>query len=427
MGSVMGLFRRGELDTAAQLEELEKILKKQSERKNRAMVRKHNIINRCWYYGGAIFAVLLVALYLTFPSDVRTEILKTFYLTSGVFLVYPVTFLIIRKIFRIYYDRQLKSAEDIIKQTRVEKKEILETVMEKEPYNKAKEILKKYDPSLLKSEEQKKEEEEHLKTQEATLRRRNVSPQNEQSIPANRQVRHSTPKNLNATLPVNQATPVHHAQFSSPQFARKRPQTARPLPGDVSQKSKMDKIVGWVTGSNPEQMYALICKNCCEHNGLSVKEEFDFLEWRCAYCHYLHKARKERPMAPRLPQQRPTEVPVERPSSISSSSNSRNSSPKVNRARISSISSRSSTSSNPIIEAPVKEDSGTESDQKEKESEEVGENIFINESREVIMESDEENLDETIEKESGDEKNSGNETKSGDEEDLEGETEKSEL
>jgi hypothetical protein len=48
---------------------------------------------------------------------------------------------------------------------------------------------------------------------------------------------------LNATLPVNQATPVHHAQFSSPQFARKRPQTARPLPGDVSQKSKMDKIV----------------------------------------------------------------------------------------------------------------------------------------------------------------------------------------
>ena len=70
------------------------------------------------------------------------------------------TFLIIRKIFRIYYDRQLKSAEDIIKQTRVEKKEILETVMEKEPYNKAKEILKKYDPSLLKSEEQKKEEEE---------------------------------------------------------------------------------------------------------------------------------------------------------------------------------------------------------------------------------------------------------------------------
>ena len=112
------------------------------------------------YFSGAIFAVLLVALYLTFPSDVRTEILKTFYLTSGVFLVYPVTFLIIRKIFRIYYDRQLKSAEDIIKQTRVEKKEILETVMEKEPYNKAKEILKKYDPSLLKSEEQKKEEEE---------------------------------------------------------------------------------------------------------------------------------------------------------------------------------------------------------------------------------------------------------------------------
>ena len=56
-------------------------------------------------------------------------------------------------------------------------------------------------------------------------------------------------------------------------------------------KSFMLNKVGWVTGSNPEQMYALICRNCCEHNGLASKEEFDYLEWRCAYCHFLNKAR----------------------------------------------------------------------------------------------------------------------------------------
>ena len=49
-------------------------------------------------------------------------------------------------------------------------------------------------------------------------------------------------------------------------------------------------MVDWVVGSKPEQMYALICKNCKNHNGLAIKEEFEYMEWRCAYCHNLNMA-----------------------------------------------------------------------------------------------------------------------------------------
>ena len=38
-------------------------------------------------------------------------------------------------------------------------------------------------------------------------------------------------------------------------------------------------------------MYALICKSCFQHNGLALKEEFEYLEFKCAYCHLLNPAR----------------------------------------------------------------------------------------------------------------------------------------
>lgn len=40
---------------------------------------------------------------------------------------------------------------------------------------------------------------------------------------------------------------------------------------------------------------------CQSHNGMALKEEFEFIAYRCAYCHYWNPARKQRPQAPRLP------------------------------------------------------------------------------------------------------------------------------
>uniref|UniRef100_A0A671PXQ7 Endoplasmic reticulum junction formation protein lunapark n=2 Tax=Sinocyclocheilus anshuiensis TaxID=1608454 RepID=A0A671PXQ7_9TELE len=48
--------------------------------------------------------------------------------------------------------------------------------------------------------------------------------------------------------------------------------------------------------------YALICQQCLSHNGMALKEEFEYIAFRCAYCYFLNPARKTRPQAPRLPE-----------------------------------------------------------------------------------------------------------------------------
>lgn len=365
MGSLISVFRKGDLDTESQLAEIEKNLKNHKELKEKAQLRKEKIVKTFRFYGFCIFVLLLGGLYLFFPDDFIAEWEISLILAASVFIVYPLLFFISRKICKSYLQRQFKLSDDLIKQLQKEKKEILENVMEKEPYNKAKEILKKYSPHMLISQEIEEMREREKEKNNQELRRRNVPGQKQAPSPSG-PVRTPVSKpvqkvNLNATMPVNRVGSPQVAQFASPQ-ARKRPQTVRPLPGSAGNQSKMDKIVGWVTGSNPEQMYALICRNCCEHNGLASKEEFDYLEWRCAYCHFLNKARKERPLAPRLPEQRPMTSP--RSSSVSPNrARSRSGRPQSATGRSERSSSISSTTSSI---KNVREDSGTESDQMEK-------------------------------------------------------------
>ena len=53
-------------------------------------------------------------------------------------------------------------------------------------------------------------------------------------------------------------------------------------------------------GDGPHNRYALICKQCQSHNGMALREEFEFIAYRCCYCHYWNPARKQKPTAPRL-------------------------------------------------------------------------------------------------------------------------------
>ena len=92
----------------------------------------------------------------------------------------------------------------------------------------------------------------------------------------------------------------------------------------------MDRVVEYLVGDGPSNRYALICKQCQSHNGMALKEEFEFigktllilmegilsnflprkslhlilfLAFRCCYCYYWNPARKQRPVAPKLQQQ----------------------------------------------------------------------------------------------------------------------------
>ena len=39
----------------------------------------------------------------------------------------------------------------------------------------------------------------------------------------------------------------------------------------------MDRVVEYLVGDGPANRYALICKQCQSHNGMALKEEFEFI------------------------------------------------------------------------------------------------------------------------------------------------------
>ncbi|RMC18527.1 hypothetical protein DUI87_04418 [Hirundo rustica rustica] len=89
------------------------------------------------------------------------------------------------------------------------------------------------------------------------------------------------------------------------------PPLARPvLPRE---RGVVDRVIEYLVGDGPQNRYALICQQCFSHNGMALKEEFEYIAFRCAYCYFLNPARKTRPQAPRLPdfsfeKQRSTEL-----------------------------------------------------------------------------------------------------------------------
>jgi len=190
---------------------------------------------------------LIAGLYLTFPSE---DILLAVGLIFGVFILYPIIFFLTRKVCKHYLEREFKKSDDLIKKFQKEKKEILETVMEKEPYNKAKEILKKYDPSLLRSHDDAENRKNIEIRENQNLRRRTVNAtptQQPRPTPSREQQANMVMPNLNATMPIRPTSPdVRSPQvfFASPEFARKK--TVRPLPGTTNNQTKMDKIVSIV-------------------------------------------------------------------------------------------------------------------------------------------------------------------------------------
>ncbi|CAL1545969.1 unnamed protein product [Lymnaea stagnalis] len=75
-----------------------------------------------------------------------------------------------------------------------------------------------------------------------------------------------------------------------------------PMPRSVlpRERGTMDRLMDYLVGDGPENRYALICFQCHSHNGMALKEEFEYLSFRCCYCYYINPARKQRPTAPRL-------------------------------------------------------------------------------------------------------------------------------
>jgi hypothetical protein len=54
-------------------------------------------------------------------------------------------------------------------------------------------------------------------------------------------------------------------------------------------------MVEYLVGDGPNNRYALVCSQCHSHNGMALRDEFEYLSFRCAYCYQLNPAKKKKP------------------------------------------------------------------------------------------------------------------------------------
>lgn len=63
----------------------------------------------------------------------------------------------------------------------------------------------------------------------------------------------------------------------------------------------LPQMVEYLVGDGPNNRYALICSGCNSHNGMALRDEFEYLTFRCAYCYAFNEGRKKRPVLERPP------------------------------------------------------------------------------------------------------------------------------
>ncbi|MGH0126284.1 UNVERIFIED_CONTAM: hypothetical protein FKN15_027270 [Acipenser sinensis] len=151
-------------------------------------------------------------------------------------------------VFQLQFDEKLE-------ELKAQKKKILEEVMEKETYKTAKLILERFDPDS---------------------------------------------KKKNETCKFYRAMQGYSARLI---FKYRLHPPGPPLARAILPRERgvMDRVVEFLVGDGPQNRYALVCQQCFSHNGMALKEEFEYVAFRCAYCYFLNPARKTRPQAPRLP------------------------------------------------------------------------------------------------------------------------------
>lgn len=255
------------------------------------------------------------------------------------FVVFPLLVWLLRKVLIVIFSRRTEKNNEKLEDLKAQKRKILEEVMETETYKNAKMILERFDPDSKKKIELESSPVGPQMTPKPgqEIRQRNVIPKtptltaNPASGAAARpplatgppypgRSTHSAPggppeRNLSAIAahqslmrkPVTPGTPVPGVGMHPP-----GPPLARPvLPRE---RGAMDRVIEYLVGDGPQNRFALICQQCLSHNGMALKEEFEYIAFRCAYCYFLNPARKTRPQAPRLPevtgeQRMPAEAP----------------------------------------------------------------------------------------------------------------------
>ncbi|XP_034537340.1 endoplasmic reticulum junction formation protein lunapark-B isoform X4 [Notolabrus celidotus] len=313
MGALLSRWR-AKPTTVEQLENIDKDIKDLEEFRAKNQRLQKLWVGRLILYSSVLYLLTsLIVYYLYLPEQWLQRLSMAL-----PFFIYPVLVWLIRKLLVFLFCKRTERNNDKLEDLKASKKKILEEVMETETYKNAKLILERFDPEAKRKAEL-----------ESTPVRPQMTPRPGQEIrQRGMQMRPMpmgtpgpmamTPQGARPTLaPGAPGGPPERSALSASVLQGAIPRTpCSPIPGVglhppgpplarpilPKDRGAMDRVIEYLVGDGPQNRYALVCQQCFSHNGMALKEEFEYLAYRCAYCYFLNPARKTRPQAPRLPE-----------------------------------------------------------------------------------------------------------------------------
>jgi len=324
MGFILSKFRKKK-STFEVLEALETEITSISKFKANTVVWQKKVVGYLVTYSIVIY--LLLALLVYFKLFPAAGSKKDQLLLLLPFLVFPGLIWALRRLLTWWYHRKVRRDDMKLEQLKEKKTKILDEVMEKETYKVAKQILDKFgqnQPSVVRASVPLTglNRQQHVGGPPAQMDNSQLRRRTNPSLPPTTT---STPSALvtssaSFSTPASRASPVALgppqgppatgvppplSQSSRPPVigALSRTAPGPPLPRPVLPRERgyLDKFVEFLVGDGPANRFALICRQCQSHNGMALREEFEYVAYRCCYCYYWNPARKQRPVAPRLP------------------------------------------------------------------------------------------------------------------------------
>uniref|UniRef100_A0A0K8R4V5 Endoplasmic reticulum junction formation protein lunapark n=1 Tax=Ixodes ricinus TaxID=34613 RepID=A0A0K8R4V5_IXORI len=278
------------------LDDIEKKQKSIDEYKYSTERQQKRLVGALIFYSSLFYILCMVITYIWyFPRTVQGQVMCIVPL-----VLFPVLIVLAKKLLQWYFRRKIERKNEELADLIKQKRTVLDNVMETETYKVAKEILEKYDPETLrKSIKVEEKAGKQLALPEMTDLRRRMPPSKAPLRPA--RLPHS-----NLKMPSSSNMPFEERRMMvvPPGMSRNGQQTLGPLPLPrpifPRERSAFDRVIDFLVGEGPSNRYALICSRCNSHNGMALKEEYEYLAFRCCYCLFWNQAKKQRPEIPKV-------------------------------------------------------------------------------------------------------------------------------
>uniref|UniRef100_A0A224XLN1 Endoplasmic reticulum junction formation protein lunapark n=1 Tax=Panstrongylus lignarius TaxID=156445 RepID=A0A224XLN1_9HEMI len=278
MGIILSRYRKKK-NAEELLEDIEKEIDDIESNKQYAVQREKYIVWRLILYSSLVYITTAVLFYVYFfPASLRDQM---FYMIP--LLIFPVIILFVKRCITWIYTRKISKNKTRLIQLKARKKQILDDVMNTETYKIAKQILDKYAPEQVKKPTMPAPSNMNRGITGTPAGKPLVGVGSVALLTSSGpqpRMRVNTPIGPNVS-PIGPCSPIYQQRkLIRPILSRDR--------------TYIDRLIDVILGDGPNNRYALICKNCSCHNGMALKEEFEYLAFRCVYCGFPNPSLKPR-------------------------------------------------------------------------------------------------------------------------------------